>query len=51
VKAVPMEPRNATAPVIQVRARRPHQAAMKNLPHRWMAMTKMNSSRSIGRGC
>src|SRR5437762_8841293 len=39
-----MEPRNATAPVTQVIARRPRQAAMKNLPHRWMTMVKKNSS-------
>src|SRR5262252_1768177 len=44
VNAVPIEPRNATAPVTQVSARAPRQAAMKNLPHRWITMTKKNSS-------
>ena len=39
-----MEPRKATAPVIQVRARRPRQAAIQNLPHRWMTMKAMKSS-------
>ena len=36
VKAVPMEPRKPTTPVIQVSARLPRQAAMKNFPHRWI---------------
>src|SRR5262245_59976545 len=44
VNAVAMEPRNASAPVTQVIVRRPRQAAMKNLPHRWMTMAKKNSS-------
>jgi hypothetical protein len=44
VNAVPMEPRNATAPVTHVMARLPRQAAMKNLPHRWITMVKKNSS-------
>ena len=44
VNAAPTEVMNATAPVIQVRARLPRQAAMKNLPHRWMTMNAMNSS-------
>ncbi len=38
------EARNATTPVIQVIARRPRQAAIQNLPHRWMTMKAMNSS-------
>jgi hypothetical protein len=44
VNAVPIEPRKATAPVIHVSARLPRQAAMKNLPHRWITMNAMNSS-------
>ncbi len=44
MKAVPTEATNATAPVTQVSARRPRQAAMKNLPHRWITMKNMNSS-------
>ena len=39
MNAVPIEPTNATTPVIQVSARRPRQAAMKNFPHRCMTMT------------
>jgi hypothetical protein len=39
-----MEPTNATAPVIQVSARFPRHAAMKNLPHKWMTMHAKNSS-------
>ena len=39
-----MEARKATIPVIQVRARRPRQAAIQNLPHRWMTSSAMNSS-------
>ncbi len=31
-------------PVIQVRARRPRQAAIQNLPHRWITRKAMNSS-------
>ena len=34
----------ATTPVIQVRRRRPRQAAIQNLPHRWMTMKAMNAS-------
>src|SRR5215475_5002760 len=44
VNAVAIDPTNATAPVIQVRVRRPRQAAMKNLPHRWITMVAKNSS-------
>ena len=44
MKAVAIETRNAIAPVIQVSARRPRQAAMKNFPHRWTTMKKKNSS-------
>ena len=44
MNAVAIETRKATAPVIQVSARRPRQAAMKNLPHRWTTMKKKNSS-------
>ncbi len=44
MKAVPTEARKQTAPVIQVIARRPRQAAMKNLPHKWITMKNMNSS-------
>ena len=44
MNAVPIEPRNATTPVIQVSARRPRQAAMQNFPHRWMTMKAKNSS-------
>ena len=36
--------RNVIAPLIQVRLRPPRQAAMKNLPHRWMTMKKKKSS-------
>ena len=36
--------RNATAPVIQTRARPPRQAAIQYLPHRWITMKKKNSS-------
>ena len=39
MNAVPIEPTNATTPVIQVSARRPRQAAMKNFPHRCTTMT------------
>ena len=38
------EATKATTPVIQVRARRPRQAAIQNLPHRWMTSSAMNSS-------
>ena len=36
--------RKVTAPVIHTRARPPRQAAIQYLPHRWMTMTKKNSS-------
>ena len=35
---------NATAPVIQTRARPPRHAAIQYLPHRWMTKKKKNSS-------
>ena len=35
---------NAITPVIQVIARRPRQAAIQNLPQRWITMKAMNSS-------
>ena len=38
------EAANATTPVIQVIARRPRQAAIQNLAHRWMTISAMNSS-------
>ncbi len=38
------EATNATTPVIQVHVRRPRQAAIQNLPHRWMTSSAMNSS-------
>ena len=38
------EATKATTPVIQVIARRPRQAAIQNLPHRWMTRKAMNSS-------
>ena len=44
MKAVTTEAMNAITPVIQVSARRPRQAAIQNLPHRWMTMKAMNSS-------
>ena len=44
MNAVPMEPTNATAPVIQVSARRPRHAAIANLPHRWITMQAKKSS-------
>src|SRR5664279_2880879 len=44
VNAVPIEPTNATAPVTQVNPRLPRQAAMKNLPHRWITMNTKNNS-------
>ncbi len=44
MKAVPTEARKQTAPVIQVSARLPRHAAMKNLPHRWITMNAMKSS-------
>ena len=39
-----IEARKATTPVIQVRLRRPRQAAIQNLPHKWMTSSAMNSS-------
>ncbi len=39
-----MEPTKATTPVIQVSARRPRHAAMKNFPHRWITMKAKNNS-------
>ena len=44
MNAVPIEPRNATTPVIQVSARLPRQAAIQNLPQRWITMKAKNSS-------
>ena len=44
MKHVTIEARKATTPVIQVMARRPRQAAIQNLPHRWMTSSAMNSS-------
>ena len=44
VKHSTTETTNATTPVIQVRARLPRQAAIQNLPHRWMTSRAMNSS-------
>jgi hypothetical protein len=44
VNAAAIDTRNAIALVIQVRARRPRQAAMKNFPHRCTTMKKKNSS-------
>ncbi len=44
VKHSMIEATNATTPVIQVRVRRPRQAAIQNLPHRWMTSSAMNSS-------
>ena len=43
MNAVPIEARKATAPVIQVITRRPRQAAIQNLPHRWTTMNTKNS--------
>ena len=39
-----MDITKATPPVIQVMVRFPRQAAMKNLPHRWITMKKKKSS-------
>ncbi len=39
-----MDRTKATTPVIQVRRRRPRQAAIQNLPQRWMTRKAMNSS-------
>ncbi len=44
MKAVGIESRKQIAPVTQVSARRPRQAAMKNLPHRCTTMKKKKSS-------
>ena len=44
VKHSRTEATNATTPVIQVMVRRPRQAAIQNLPHRWMTSSAMNSS-------
>jgi hypothetical protein len=44
VKHSMTEARNATTPVIQVIVRRPRQAAIQNLAHRWMTSSAMNSS-------
>ena len=44
VKHTRTEAMKATTPVIQVAARRPRQAAIQNLPHRWMTSSAMNSS-------
>ena len=44
VKHSTTEAAKATTPVIQVRVRRPRQAAIQNLPHRWMTSSAMNSS-------
>ena len=44
VKHSTTENTKATTPVIQVSARRPRQAAIQNLPHRWMTISAMNSS-------
>jgi hypothetical protein len=44
VKHSTTEARNATTPVIQVSARRPRQAAIQNLGHKWMTSSAMNSS-------
>jgi hypothetical protein len=44
VKAVPIATRNEIAPVTQVPPRPPRHAPMKNLPHKWITITKKNSS-------
>ena len=44
VKHSTTDARKATTPVTQVIARRPRQAAIQNLPQRWMTMKAMNSS-------
>ena len=44
MNAVPIEATNATTPVTQVSARLPRQAAIQNLPHRWITMNAKNSS-------
>ena len=44
MKAAPTETTKDTTPVIQVARRLPRQAAMKNLPQRWMTMAKKKTS-------
>ena len=44
VNAVTIDARKVTTPRIQVIARRPRHAAMKNLPHRCTTIAKKNSS-------
>src|SRR5450756_1330929 len=44
VNAVPTEARKDSAPSTQVSPRRPRQAAMKNVAHKWITMKKKNSS-------
>ena len=44
VKHSMTEATKATTPVIQVQARFPRQAAIQNLPQRWMTSSAMNSS-------
>ena len=44
MKAAPTETTKDTTPVTQVARRLPRQAAMKNLPHRWMTMAKKKTS-------
>src|SRR5665213_4148197 len=44
VNAATIEIRNENTPVIQVRTRCPRQAAIQNLPHRWMTMKKKKNS-------
>ena len=44
VKHSTTEKRKATTPVIQVMARLPRQAAIQNLPQRWITSSAMNSS-------
>ena len=43
VKAAATDKTKEMTPVAQVNRRFPRQAAMKNLPHRWMTMKKKNS--------
>ena len=44
VKHSTIDAANATTPVIQVIARRPRQAAIQNLAHKWITSSAMNSS-------
>jgi len=44
VKDVPIEIPKSTTPEIHVIARLPRQAAIQNLPHRWITMNPKNSS-------